>query len=172
MKRAELIIGKNYYINKANDWQDNHYSVTKSYAKTAQGIYNHKVTVVETQLKTEYDKQRRTRDVLIRNHQGKEIWVALNHIRCEWVEAVKILTDDRRKRTGYDDRGFKYQRHLQRKMQKEQIEPAIKGLCAEIERVTGEYVYRSASIESLELKTLLTLTQALSVIKTELTAVA
>lgn len=172
MKRAELIIGKNYYVNKANDWQDNHYSVTKSYAKTAEGIAHHKVTVVETQLKTEYDKQRRTREVLIRNSQGLERWIALSHIRCEWIEAVKILTDDRRKRVGYNDRGFQYQRHLQRKMQKEQIEPAIKALCTEIERVTGEYVYRSASIESLELKTLLALTQALSVIKTELTAVA
>jgi hypothetical protein len=61
---------------------------------------------------------------------------------------------------------------MARKMQKEQIEPAIKALCEEIERVTGEHVWRGDKIETLELKTLLTLTKALSVIKTELTAVA
>lgn len=176
MKRAELIIGKNYYINKANDWQDNHYSVTKSYAKTAQGIYNHKVTVVETQLKTEYDKQRRTRDVLIRNHQGKEIWVALNHIRCEWVEAVKILTDDRRKRTGYDDRANKYARHLARKVEREQYKPALKLFEDTIEELSGKYLSTYDRIEGgLSLEQLKIINEALSLLKTQrpqLTAVA
>lgn len=172
MKRAELIIGKTYYVNKKANWIDDHYSISKSYAKTGESLARYKVTVIETQLKTEHDKKYRTRDVLIRNSQGQEKWVALNHIRCEWIEAVKTLTDDRRNRLGYDDRGNRYARHLQRKMEKEQIEPAIKELCREIERVTGEYVYRGDRIESLELKTLLTLTKALSVIKTELTAVA
>lgn len=172
MKRAELIIGKTYYVNKASNWQENHYSISESYAKTGESLARYKVTVIETQLKTEADKQWRTRDVLIRNSQGQEKWVALNHIRCEWIEAVKILTDDWRNRISYNDRGVRYQRHLQRKREKEEINPAIAALCEEIKRVTGEYVSRYDRVESLELKTLLTLTKALSVIKTELTAVA
>ena len=172
MKRAELIIGKTYYVNKTANWIDDHYSISQSYAKTGESLARYKVTIVETQLKTEYDKKYRTRYVLIRNSQGQEKWAALNHIRCEWIEAVKILTDDRRNRISYNDRGVKYERHLQRKREKEQIDPAIKALCEEVERVTGERVSRYDRIESLELKTLLTLTKALSVIKTELTAVA
>jgi len=38
--------------------------------------------------------------------------------------------------------------------------------------VTGEQVYSWEKIENLDIKTIKTLTQALSVIKTELTAVA
>jgi hypothetical protein len=172
MKRAELIIGKAYYMNKTANWRDDHYNLSKSYPKTAEGIKRYKITIVETQLKTEYDKSYRTRDVLIQNADGKEKWVPLNWIRCSFIDAVKIMTDDRRQRSGYDDPANRYARHMARKIQKEQIEPAIKALCQEIERVTGEYVYRSDRIETLELKTLLTLTNALSGIKTELTAVA
>jgi hypothetical protein len=172
MKRAELIIGKTYYMNKTANWRDNHYSLSKSYPKTAEGIKHHKITIVETQLKTDYDKNYRTRDVLIQTSAGNEKWVPLNWIRCSFIDAVKILTDDRRQRLGYDDPANRYARHMARKMQKEQMEPAIKALCEEIERVTGEHVWRGDKIETLELKTLLTLTKALSVIKTELTAVA
>ena len=172
MKRAELIIGNTYYMNKKNDWRSDHYNLSKSYPKTAEGIKRYKITIVETQLKTEYDKQYRTRDVLIQNADGKEKWVPLNWIRCAFIDAVKIMTDDRRQRSGYDDPANRYARHMARKIQKEQIEPAIKALCEEIERVTGEHVWRGDKIETLELKTLLTLTKALSVIKTELTAVA
>lgn len=172
MKRAELIIGKAYYMNKTANWRDDHYSLSKSYPQTAEGIKRYKITIVETQLKTEYDKNYRNRDVLIQNNNGDQKWVPLNWIRCPFIEAVKILTDDRRQRSGYDDPANRYARHMARKMQKEQIEPAIKALCQEIERVTGEHIYRGDRIETLELNTLLTLTKALSVIKTELTAVA
>jgi len=172
MKRAELIIGKAYYMNKTANWRDDHYNLSKSYPKTAEGIKRYKITIVETQLKTEYDKNYRTRDVLIQNHEGKEKWVPLNWIRCSFIEAVKIFTDDRRQRSGYDDPANRYARHMARKIQKEQREPAIKALCEEIERVTGEHVWSGDKIEMLELNTLLTLTKALSVIKTELTAVA
>jgi hypothetical protein len=172
MKRAELIIGKSYYMNKSTNWRGDHYNLSKSYPKTAEGIKRYKVTIVETQLKTEYDKSYRTRDVLIQNADGKEKWVPLNWIRCTFIEAVRVMTDDRRQRSGYDDPANRYARHMARKIQKEQMEPAIKALCEEIERVTGERVWRGDKIETLELKTLLTLTKALSVIKTELTAVA
>lgn len=174
MKRAELIIGKSYYMNKTTDWTNSHYGISSSYAKTAENIKRFKVVVIETQLKTEYEKEWRTRDVLIQTESGNQKWVPLNWIRCDWIEAVKELTDNTRQRArnGWDDRANRYARHLARKREKEQVEPAIKALCQEIERVTGEYVYRGDRIETLELNTLLTLTKALSVIKTELTAVA
>jgi len=172
MKRAELIIGKAYYMSESANWRDKHYSAYSSYAKTAERSQRYKVTVIETQLKTEQERNYRSRDVLIQNSEGKEKWVALNHIRCTWVEAVKVLTEDNRQRYGYDDRANKYARHMARKMQKEQVDPAIKALCEEIERVTGERVWRGDKIEGLELNTLLTLTKALSFIKTDLQAVA
>ena len=172
MKRAELIIGKAYYKNSTANWRDDHYNLSQSYAKTGEGLKRYKVTVVETQLKTEYDRVYRNRDVLIQNSNGDQKWVPLNHLRCEWIEAVKILTDDRRSRHSYDDPANRYSRHLARKFEREQLRPAIKNLCEEIERVTGESVYSWEKIENLELKTIKTLIQALSVIKTELTAVA
>jgi hypothetical protein len=172
VKRAELIIGKAYYMNSTANWRDDHYSLSQSYAKTGEGLKRYKVTVVETQLKTDYDKSFRNRDVLIQNSNGDQKWVALNHLRCEWIQAVKLLTDDRRMRKGYDDPANRYSRHLARKFEREQLRPAIKNLCEEIERVTGEHVWSGDKIENLELKTIKTLIQALSVIKTELTAVA
>ena len=96
MKRAELIIGKAYYMNKSTNWRENHYGGT-SYAGTAKSISYRKVIIIETQLKTEAEKLWRTRDVLIQDDKGKQGWVPLNHIRTTWAEAVKILTDDRRR---------------------------------------------------------------------------
>jgi hypothetical protein len=174
MKRAELIIGKAYYMNKATDWTNNHYMVTSSYATTADRLKRYRVIVVETQLKTEHDKEWRTRDVLIQNSEGNLKWVPLNWIRTTWVEAVKELTDNTRQRqlNSWSDRGNQYSRHMARKFEREQLKPAIIKLCQEIERVTGEHTWGGDKIENLELKTLLTLTQALSFIKTDLQAVA
>jgi hypothetical protein len=159
-------------MNKKNDWTSDHYNLSKSYPKTAEAIKHRKITIVETQLKTDYEKSFRNRDVLIQNSNGDQKWVPLNWIRCTFIEAVKTFTDDQRLQLGYNDPANRYARHMARKMQKEQVEPAIKALCQEIERVTGEYVYRSDKIETLELNTLLTLTKALSCIKTDLQAVA
>ncbi len=172
MKRAELIIGKAYYINDSANWRDKTW-VEESYAKTADRLkhYN-KVTVIETQLKTEYDKKYRTQRVLIQDFKGNEKWVALSHIRCTFIEAVKILTDDRRQRKGYDDPANRYARHLQRKFQREQFQPALKTMLTEIERVTGERVFSWDKMESLNINTIKILTQALSGIKTELKEVA
>lgn len=171
MKRAELIIGKTYYINESANWRDKHY-VEESYAKTAERIKGYKVTVIETQLKTDYEKSRRTRDVLIQDYQGKEKWVSLSHLRCTFIEAVKILTDDRRQSRGYSDRGNQYARHLARKFQREQFAPALNTLMTEMERVTGEKIYSWEKFESLDIKTIQILTQAISGIKTELKDVA
>lgn len=173
MKRAELIIGKTYFMSESANWRDKHYG-SESYFTTAQRNRWRKVVIMETQLKTEYEKSYRTRDVLIQDYEGKEKWVALNHIRANWGYAIALLTQDYRRQYRSPDggRGVRYARHLARKQQKEQFDPAIKILCQEIERVTGEHIWRGDKIESLELKTIQTLTQALSVIKTELTAVA
>lgn len=172
MKRAELIIGGTYYMNKTNDWRGDHYGLSQSYAKTGEGLRRYKVTIKETQLKTEWDKQHRTRDVLIQTSEGKEKWVPLNWIRCTFIEAVKVLTDDRRQRYGYDDRANRYARHMQRKFEREQFVPALKTMLEEVERVTGEKVYSWDKMESLEYETIKKLTQALSFIKTDLQAVA
>jgi hypothetical protein len=174
MKRAELIIGKAYYMNKTTDWTNSHYGISSSYAKTADHIKRYKITVVETQLKTEHEKEWRTRDVLIQTEGGNLKWVPLNWIRCDWIHAVKGLTDNYRERSrnSYSDPANRYSRHMARKFEREQLKPAIKNLCEEIERVTGEHTYGGDKIENLELKTLLTLTQALSFIKTDLQAVA
>jgi hypothetical protein len=173
MKRAELIIGKTYFMSESANWRDKH-SGAESYFKTAQRNRWRKVTIIETQLKTEHEKKYRTRDVLIQNYEGKEKWVSLNHIRNDWQYAIAQMTADYRRRYYSPDggRGSKYARHLERKIQKEQREPAIKALCQEIERVTGEHVWSHDTIGGLELKTIQILNQALSVIKTELTAVA
>ena len=168
MKRAELIIGANYYMNSKADWRGYHYGLSASYAKTADSLQRYKVTIVETQLKTEYDKNYRTRDVLIQTHQGRQVWVPLNHIRCTFIEAVKILTQDRRHILNNNDATQRYQRHLQRKFAREQYEPALKEMLQEIERVTGEHVWSWTKMESLDYDTIKKLTQALSVIKTEL----
>jgi hypothetical protein len=173
VKRAELIISKAYFMSESANWRDKH-SGSDSYFKTAQQNRWRKVIIVETQLKTEQEKNYKTRDVLIQNYEGKQKWVALNHIRTQWADAIGLMTQDyrRRYRSADEGRGMKYQRHLDRKIQKEQREPAIKTLCQEIERVTGEHVWSHDTIGGLELKTIQILNQALSVIKTELTAVA
>lgn len=173
MKRAELIIGKTYFMSESASWRDK-YNGYESYFKTAQRNKWRKVIIIETQLKTEYEKKYRTRDVLIQNYEGAQKWVALNHIRAEWQYAIALMTTDHRRRhaTLDEGRGLRYQRHLDRKHQKEQREPAIKALCKEIERLTGEHVWSHDHIGGLEFKTLEILNQILSGIKTELKQVA
>jgi hypothetical protein len=61
---------------------------------------------------------------------------------------------------------------MARKFAREQYTPALKTLMTEISRVTGEQVYSWEKFESLEIKTIQILTQALSFIKTDLQAVA
>lgn len=173
MKRAELIIGKTYFMSESANWREKH-SGSGSYFQTAQRNRWRKVTIIETQLKTEHQKMYRTRDVLIQDYEGKEKWVALNHIRTDWAYAIAQMTTDHRRTYATPDegRGLKYQRHLARKHQKEQREPALKALREEIERLTGERIYTHDTIGGLEFKTIQILNDILSGIKTELSAVA
>lgn len=169
MKRAELIIGSAYFMSDSNNWADKH-SGGESYYETARRNKYRKVIIVETQLKTEYDKNYHSRHVLIQNYEGKQRWVLLTHIRQEWKPAIKVMTDDYRwsYRPLDGGRGRKYARHLERKQLKEQHEPALKALCQEVERVTGERLSRYDKIEGLRTETLQTLTEILSCIKTDL----
>ena len=173
MKRAELIIGKTYFMSESANWRDK-YSGSESYFRTAQRNKWRKVIIIETQLKTEYEKKYRTRNVLIQDYEGKEKWVALNHIRADWQYAIAQMTTDHRRQYASADegRGLKHQRHIDRKHQKEQREPALKALRQEIERLTGEAIYTHDTIGGLEFKTIQILNDILSGIKTELSAVA
>ena len=168
MKRAELIIGKTYYKSDSSNWRDNWRAGT-SYHKTAMENKYRKVTIVETQLKTEYEKEWRTRDVLIRNHEGKEIWVPLTHIRCEWSTAIQLLTTDYRTRISYrDDRGQKYAEHLRRKHSREVYTPALKLFMSTLEQMTDERVWGHDRIEhGFSIEQLNLMNQALSLLKTE-----
>jgi len=175
MKRAELIIGKTYYVNESANWREKHYA-DESYAKTAKGIKFYRVTIVETQLKTEYDKHRRTREVYVRNSRGEDKWIPLNHIRCDWVEAVKTLTEDRRSRLSYDDRGVKYSRHLARKHEREVYRPAYAKMIEALKEIEGGYVSGYDRVENaFSIQQIEAIVEGLSLLKTQqpqLTAVA
>jgi hypothetical protein len=167
MKRAELIIGKAYYVNESANWREKHYA-DESYAKTAKGLKFYRVTIVETQLKTDFEKARRTRDVLILNSRNEEKWVALSHIRCEWVEAVKILTEDRRSRTSYDDRGLKYARHLARKQEREVYRPAYAKMIEALKEIEGGYVSGYDRVENaFSIQQINAIVEGLSLLKTQ-----
>lgn len=176
MKRAEVIIGKAYYMNESANWRDKSYSVYDSYFQTAQRQQFRKVIILETQLKTEYEKSYKTREVLIQNYEGKSKWINLSHIRCEWPKAVRVLTDEYRKRERYDDRGRRYREHLNRKQVREQYNPALKLFVDNIKELTNQNVYTHGNISGgLNLEVLKTINEALSLLKTQkpqLTAVA
>jgi len=138
VKRAELIIGKAYYISTEAGWRNKTYRGNKTYFETAKNNKQNKVTIIETQLKTEYDRTYRNRDVFVRyENSGNERWVALNHIRCTWAEAVRLKTEDYRQAYCQDEREQKYRQHLARKVQREQYKPAVRELNALIAGLLG-----------------------------------
>jgi hypothetical protein len=169
MKRAELIIGKTYFMSESANWRDKH-SGGNSHYQTAQRNRWRKVTIIETQLKTEHQKMYRTRDVLIQNYEGVEKWVSLNHIRCEWAYAIGLMTQDHRRRYDSPDegRGAKYRRHLERKIDREQYKPALKQMLDTINELTGESVWSHNRIESgFSIEQIKTINEALSLLKTQ-----
>jgi hypothetical protein len=174
MKRSELIIGKAYYINTSANWLDKTYCFTESYPQGAEKVSRNKVIIVETQLKTEHQRKYRTREVLIQNHHGDEVWVSLTHIRMEWGRAVKLIVDEyrRAKVRSYDDRGNRYARHLANKKARDVIAPAREKMMQEMRRVSGKYVSEYSDVRDLPLEVMLLIGQALSGIKTELKEVA
>ena len=183
MKRAELIIGKAYYISTEAGWRNKTYRGNKTYFETAERNKGNKVTIVETQLKTEYDRKYKTRDVLVRYESGRETWEPLAHIRCTWVEAVRLKTQDYRDAYCQDDRDSKYRKHLARKVEREQYKPAVKELNKLIGSLIGKDNFTSYvddhhwSHQNWNLETILAVVNAIKAgqevgIKTELKEVA
>lgn len=130
MKRAELEIGKAYYLNTSTDWTGNIWisSSLKTPAQVALYIKaSNLVRIKETQLLTDYNKRYHSREVLVTRANGREEWVSLNHIRGGFTECVKLICQRKIKSEGAE-RASRYAKHLQRKETKEVIEPARKEL--------------------------------------------
>jgi len=161
MKRAELIIGKSYYYSKRTEWITEHYGITNSIPKTAERLKQYRVVVIETQLKTEYERNYHNRDVLIQKESGTQVWVPLNHLKIEWATAVKQLTEYHRERKGYDDPANRYARHLARKHEREKLRPALKEFYDLMEQVMDERVWDSTRLEHLNYETIVKLNSLL-----------
>lgn len=165
MKRSELIIGKAYYMSKYNDWVGNVYGRYPNLTKVAHSQRHRKVVIVETQLKTEYDRKYRTREVLVRNSDGKELWIPLAHLRGDFESCIKTLFQWKRE---HDQRDAKYKQHLERKIQREQYAPAYKQMMATIEELTGDSVWGYNRVEgAFTLEQLKVINEALSLLKTQ-----
>jgi hypothetical protein len=165
MKRSELIIGNAYYLSKYNDWEGKVYGRYPNLSKCAISNRSKKVILVETQLKTEYDRKYRTRDVLVRNIDGKEFWAPLAHLRGDFGSCIKTLFEYKKE---VDPRGMNYERHLARKVQREQYNPAYKAMVNNLNELTGDGVYGWDKIENgFSLEQLKVINEALSLLKTQ-----
>ena len=165
MKRSELIIGNAYYLSKYNDWEGKVYGRYPNLSKCAISNRSKKVILVETQLKTEYDRKYRTRDVLVRNIEGKEFWTPLAHLRGDFGSCIKTLFEWKKE---VDPRGSNYEKHLARKVLREQYNPAYKAMVNTLNELTGDGVYGWDKIENgFSLEQLQTINEALSLLKTQ-----
>lgn len=165
MKRSELIIGSAYYKSKHNDWEGEVYGRYPNLTKLAISNRRHKVIVVETQLKTEYDRKYRTRDVLVRTIDDKEIWVPLAHLRGEFDSCIKTLFQWKKET---DPRGANYEKHLARKVLREQYNPAYKAMVSHLNELTGDGLYGWDRIENgFSLEQLKIINEALTLLKTQ-----
>ena len=165
MKRSELIIGSAYYKSKHNDWEGEVYGRYPNLTKLAISNRRHKVIVVETQLKTDYDRKYRTRDVLVRTIDDKEIWVPLSHLRGSFDSCIKTLFQWKKE---IDPRSANYEKHLARKVQREQYNPAYKAMINTLNELTGDGVYGWDKIENgFSLEQLKVINEALSLLKTQ-----
>ena len=165
MKRSELIIGNAYYLSKYNDWEGKVYGRYPNLSKCAISNRSKKVILVETQLKTEYDRKYRTRDVLVRNIEGKEIWVPLAHLRGDFGSCIKTLFEYKKE---IDNRDSKHRQHLERKHQREVYRPALKTMLTMLKEIEGGYISDYDRIESaFSIEQLNAIIEGLSLLKTE-----
>lgn len=174
MKRAELEIGKAYYIDTKADWSGKHLYRCHTTAQAALYLkQSHRVVIVETQLKTDYDRKYRQREVLVMRPNGRETWVALNHIRGEYASCIKTICQWSLFNEG-NERARKYEQHLQRKRQREVYNPAYKAAMEALK----EYGYVSSydRVEhAFKIEHLIAIAEGLALLKTQkpaLTAVA
>jgi len=165
MKRSELIIGSAYYKSKHNDWEGEVYGRYPNITQLAIRNRSKKVIVIETQLKTEYDRKYRTRDVLVRNIDGKEMWVPLSHLRGSFDSCIKTLFEWKKE---IDPRTSNYEKHLARKVLREQYNPAYKAMINNLNELTGDGLYGWDRIENgFSLEQLQTINEALALLKTQ-----
>ena len=168
MKRQELIIGKAYYLTQYNDWASNGRAINgwryKNLTECAIKNKGKKVILVETQLKTEYDRKYRTREVLVRNSRGEEQWVSLTHIRGEFASCIKSVYEWHKE---VDDRAKKYADHLRRKQQREVYKPAYEAMMTALKE-HGGYVSGWDRVQNaFKLEHLIAITEGLALLKTQ-----
>lgn len=115
MKKAELKEGVRYYVDSSNRvWGG------KSYHQTAEFNSRNRFTIVFQNGQPEtYENKVRVRSEAT---QGTK-WVQLAHVRGEWASFIKNATDEKRRDIArWNDRGRKYQEHLERKAKRERAE--------------------------------------------------
>lgn len=169
MKRAELEIGKAYYLSQYNDWACNGRAISgwkyNNLTECAIKNKNKKVIVLETQLKTDYERKYRTREVFIQRADGRTEWVSLTHLRGDFAFCIKSVFEWRKIT---DDRDSKYKAHLQRKQQREVYKPTYKQMIDTLSELTGKGIYGWDRIEDgFSLEQLQTINEALSLLKTQ-----
>lgn len=142
MKRAELVIGKGYYYSTKANWNDAYISADTTLTQFAIEKRRNKVIIKETQLKTQYERDYRTREVLVTYASGREEWVPLSHIRGEYIECVKQIYKRHHTSEGIKRAG-RYAQHLSRKREREVYKPAVKELDSLIRQLTGNSRFNS-----------------------------
>lgn len=168
MKRAELEIGKAYYLSTKTDWSDGSVPYNKRNNKTQIAIYlgkYNKVIVKETQLKTEAERKYRTNQVLVQLPSGREEWVKLSHLRGEFKVCIDQIFKRNHKNEG-EERGERYAKHLRQKYFREVYRPAIDEMLKEMRRVSGSYISEYDKVGSLPLSVAQVVTEALSKLET------
>lgn len=148
MKKAELKEGVRYFVSTRPGWEEDGYT---SHAKTAEHNRRHCYTV---QFKDGAPMMSYNGQVFVSRVNGGNEKVSLSAIRGEWIECVKIMTENYRKRlVRWNDRGAKYEAHLRRKAQRERetLEaPLRKEFYQILGRLSKGYVSKYHQIESLE----------------------
>lgn len=142
MKRAELVIGRGYYYSTKANWNDAYISADMTLTQFAIGKRHNKVTIKETQLKTEYERSRKTRDVLVITASGREEWIPLVHIRGEFISCIKTIYKNHHVSRA-TQRAGQYAQHLRRKHEREVYQPAVKELDLLIRELTGNSRFNS-----------------------------
>lgn len=142
MKRAELVIGKGYYYSTKANWNDAYISASTTLTQFAIEKRRAKVVIKETQLKTEYERRRKTREVLVTFANGREEWIPLVHIRGEFLDCIKRIYKNHHVSEA-TRRAGRYAQHLSRKNEREVYQPAVKELDILIRQLTGNPRFNS-----------------------------
>lgn len=167
MKRAELEVGKAYYLDTKADWSSKYLYRCHTTAQAALYLKpSHRVVIVETQLKTDYDRKYRQREVLVMKSNGQEKWIPLNHIRGEYASCIKTICQWSLFNEG-TERARKYQKHLQRKQEREVYKPAYEAAMKALKEFGG-YVSSYDRVEhAFKIEHLIAIAEGLALLKTQ-----